>query len=57
MILYGKRKSNKNTATVCSDTIAFFVHEDEVDDMVEHILAAIIGRCLIDYGASPQILE
>ena len=55
MRVYGN-KTELDIARVDTDIIAFMVEPEEVDDIVEYLVSAIIARCVYEFGASPKIL-
>ncbi len=57
MIVFGNsNKEKKNIARVDTDIVAVCVLPDEVNDIVEFLTAAIITRCLMEFGETPEIL-
>ena len=56
MIIYGSRKVElKDVAKIDVDIIALCVQDDEVEEVVEFLVAAIATRCLLEYGIPPEI--
>ena len=55
--IFGVRAIGRNAAKIDLDIVAFLVDEDEVEDIAEFLFAAIAARCIIEFGATPEILE
>lgn len=54
MEVYGNQR-DFDTARVDTDIVAFHVSPDEVDDIGDYLVSAIVTRCLLEFGQAPII--
>lgn len=57
MYLYGNKPRIEDAAIIDHDVVAFNVSNEERDEIGEFLIAAIVTRCLMEFGQTPDILE
>ena len=54
---FNKRQMNYPTAEIDRDIIAFHVDDEDRDTVTEYLVAAIVTKCIIQFGETPEILD
>ena len=56
MIVFGSQKEhNGDIAYVDTNIIAFHVSEEESENVGEYLVTAIITRCMMEFGETPEV--
>ena len=54
---FSKRQMRYQTAEIDKDIIAFHVEEEDKDTVTEYLVAAIVTKCIIQFGETPEIFD
>ena len=57
MLVFPKKERNLDAATLDIDMVAFHVDEAEMEDVVDYLVAAIMARCMLEFGDTAEILD
>ena len=57
MKIFGNQKRVNDVAKIDTDIIGFHVTDEDIEYVAEYLTAAIVTRCLMEFGETPEILE
>ena len=57
MNLFKNRQTNLRANEVDTDIIAFNVTEEDMDEIVDYMIASLMAKSLAEFGETPDILQ